>query len=126
MFIGLTFFLFFRGCLRVCKSYVLVIKNIYMCKCVSMCVCMCPCIVTVLYAKKKKKFDRHTHTKGERNRNQTVVKKFSSFSFELAYRTAPRTFRLALRGYSVALLPRALRSRKFLKKKVCLDQLKML
>ena len=61
----------------------------------------------------------------------------------LAYRPAPRTFQLALRGYSVASLPRASRfalascshcsrafrasrSRKFSKKKVCLNRLKML
>ena len=56
----------------------------------------------------------------------------------LAYRPAPRTFQLALRGYSVALLPRASRSHlararfalraheNFRKKKVCLNRLKML
>ena len=48
----------------------------------------------------------------------------------LAYRPAPRTFQLALRGYSVASLPRALHAFRALenlwKKKVCLNRLKML
>ena len=59
--------------------------------------------------------------------------------YRLAYRPAPRTFQLALRGYSVASLPRASRShlarfaharfaltKIFEKKKVCLNRLKML
>ena len=65
------------------------------------------------------------------------------FYLVLAYRPATRTFQLALRGYSVAPLPRAtsfalasrslcprafraLRSQKFSKKKVCLNRLEML
>ena len=66
----------------------------------------------------------------------------SFYNMILAYRPAPRTFQLALRGYSVASLPRASLPRAsrfalarvlrftltkiFEKKKVCLNRLKML